>query len=148
VTFFFCVLERRGLNRARAKREKQSGGLFRCPRACRGAIAPRASLVAACGGIYFTGEGWISSPLTHPPVLLTGHERNSIAKLLYQRSQYFPIRHKTNISRISRPQIPPKFLFFFLALCHPLWYSNRDKNLRRRYEGKFPSASQKRRKRL
>ena len=36
----------RGSKRTRAKREKHAGGMFRCPRACGGAKAPPASLVA------------------------------------------------------------------------------------------------------
>ena len=45
-------LECRGprLERARAQREKRAGGTFWCPCACRGAAAPRASLVA-CGRV-------------------------------------------------------------------------------------------------
>ena len=38
------------LERARAQREKRAGGTFWCPCACRGAAAPRASLVA-CGRV-------------------------------------------------------------------------------------------------
>ena len=46
VVLFFVICCGPRLERARAQREKRAGGTFWCPCACRGAAAPRASLVA------------------------------------------------------------------------------------------------------
>ena len=105
--FVFGMTAGRGSNRARAKREKQSGGLFWCPRACRGTAVPSGeprrplqkrnphpfgwgflfwsyslhSKLPAYGGFYFTGEGWTLSPLTHPPV--SNRARNPLLWTVY-----------------------------------------------------------------
>ena len=46
VVLFFVACRGPRLERVRAQREKRAGGTFWCPCACRGAAAPRASLVA------------------------------------------------------------------------------------------------------
>ena len=63
---FFVIRCGPRLERARAQREKRAGGTFWCPCACRGAAAPRASLVAR-GRVTERERGTRKgSPLTLP----------------------------------------------------------------------------------
>ena len=133
--FVFGLIARRGENRARAKREKQSGGLFWCPRACRhaaawsGVCSRRGSHVPTSLRLGTRAASFFS------PRFICHRQRfgeKLVAKFHNDCRSLFHIRHKTNISRISRPHFPPKFHLFFLALCYPLWYSSQDSNLRER----------------